>query len=183
MSRPKHEVADVIERFGINFSRKYNPNAYQLRVLGALSLCRTSALGGHKYRCGNCHRGHISYNSCRNRHCPKCQNETAEQWLVEQQELLLPTPYFMVTFTLPAEAAPAAESEQDASARPDAGQAEPAPPDSGPASGEPRLAVGYAMSDVILPELCIDLFPPRMFLRHRKRSIGSFLCAPIPLRS
>ena len=56
-------------------------------------------------------------------------------------------------------------------------------PDSGPASGEPRLAVGYAMSDVILPELCIDLFPPRMFLRYRKRSIGSFLSAPIPLRS
>jgi hypothetical protein len=64
MSRPRHEVAEIIERFGEQFIELHHPNTYQLRVLGALSLCRTSALGGHKYQCDHCGREHIGYNSC-----------------------------------------------------------------------------------------------------------------------
>ena len=101
MSRPKHEVADVIKQFGTSFSRKHNPNAYQLRVLGALSLCRTSALGGHKYRCDNCHRGHISYNSCRNRHCPKCQVTRQQFWVDDRINNAYDTKHYHMVFTTP----------------------------------------------------------------------------------
>jgi Putative transposase/Transposase zinc-binding domain len=101
MSRPKHEMADVIQRFGTSFSRKHNPNAYQLRVLGALSLCRTSALGGHKYRCDNCHRQHISYNSCRNRHCPKCQVTRQQFWVDDRINHACDTKHYHMVFTTP----------------------------------------------------------------------------------
>jgi hypothetical protein len=69
-------------------------------------------MGGHVYQCEACDEALYSYHSCKNRHCPKCQNDTAEQWLVEQQELLLPTPYFMVTFTLPTDLKQLARSNQ-----------------------------------------------------------------------
>jgi hypothetical protein len=84
MSRPKHEVAEVIERFGERFIKKHQPIGYQLRVLGALSKCRTSALGGHKYRCDHCGSDQISYNSCRNRHCPKCQGSNQAFWVEDR---------------------------------------------------------------------------------------------------
>lgn len=101
MSRPKHEVADVIKQFGSGFYRKYNPNAYQLRVLGALTLCRTSALGGHKYECDNCHRQHISYNSCRNRHCPKCQTMRQQFWVDDRINHAYDTKHYHMVFTIP----------------------------------------------------------------------------------
>src|SRR6516165_561071 len=73
----------------------------QLKVMSAIERCRTGALGGHVERCEACAHLRISYNSCRNRHCPKCQAAAAKEWLVERQAELLPVPYFHVVFTLP----------------------------------------------------------------------------------
>ena len=101
MSRPGHEVADVIMRFGENFISKHHPNRYQLRVLRALSMCRTSALGGHKYRCDNCGREHVSYNSCRNRHCPKCQCSKQALWVEERLRNAYPCKHYHLVFTVP----------------------------------------------------------------------------------
>ena len=74
----------------------------QLKVMIAIQRCRTAALGGHLERCEDCHHTSIAYNSCRNRHCPKCQGEAAKQWLAERQADLLPVSYYHVVFTLPA---------------------------------------------------------------------------------
>src|SRR5512142_2183414 len=71
------------------------------RILNALLACRTPALGGHRYRCQECGQSHFVPHSCRNRHCPLCQGQAARQWLEQQQEALLPVPYFHVVFTLP----------------------------------------------------------------------------------
>ena len=68
----------------------------------AIETCRTEALGGQVYVCPDCEQVQYSYHSCRNRHCPKCQNEHAQAWLEQQQAMLLPVPYFLLTFTLPA---------------------------------------------------------------------------------
>ena len=76
-------------------------NAWQLRTLGALMRCRTSALGGHMDACSSCGSIRVSYNSCRNRHCPKCQGKNREQWISKRESELLPVPYFHVVFTLP----------------------------------------------------------------------------------
>ena len=73
----------------------------QLKVMSAIERCRTAALGGHVERCEECAHLRISYNSCRNRHCPKCQAAAAKQWLADRQAELLPVPYFHVVFTLP----------------------------------------------------------------------------------
>ena len=73
----------------------------QEAALRAIEQCRTEALGGRVYRCDACQTTHYSYHSCRNRHCPRCQHEAAQQWLSRQEALLLPMPYFLVTFTLP----------------------------------------------------------------------------------
>lgn len=101
MSRPKHEVAEVIERFGERFIVKHRPNRYQLRVLGALSKCRTSALGGHKYHCDHCGKDQISYNSCRNRHCPKCQGFNQAFWVEERMNHAYPAGHYHIVFTVP----------------------------------------------------------------------------------
>ena len=78
-------------------------NSWQLRTLSALSKCRTSALGGHVDGCGSCGKLRMSYNSCRNRHCPKCQGNEREAWIQAREKELLPVPYFHVVFTLPHE--------------------------------------------------------------------------------
>jgi hypothetical protein len=99
------ELAEIFRRYGPQYREKYGermPPRHR-QAMAAIERCRTEALGGHVYYCEECDEAVYSYHSCKNRHCPKCQNEAAEQWLVEQRELLLPTPYFMVTFTLPAE--------------------------------------------------------------------------------
>ena len=74
----------------------------QLKVMSAIESCRTAALGGHVARCENCAYTQIAYNSCRNRHCPKCQAIAAKEWLAEREAELLPVPYYHVVFTLPA---------------------------------------------------------------------------------
>ena len=80
----------------------------QLQVMSAIEHCRTAALGGHVERCRDCGHSRISYNSCRNRQCPKCQGAAAKDWLAARQADLLPVDYFHVIFTLPAEIAPIA---------------------------------------------------------------------------
>ena len=82
------------------------------QAMWAIEHCRTEALGGHVYHCPDCDQHLYQYHSCRNRHCPKCQNEQAQQWLEQQRDLLLPVPYFMLTFTLPAPLRPVARSHQ-----------------------------------------------------------------------
>jgi hypothetical protein len=103
MNRPTLEVADIIRAAGNSFIERNRNNLTgpRLKVLRAIRDCRTAALGGHLGRCSRCGRQAISYNSCRNRHCPKCQTNKRDQWLVEQTQDLLPLPYFHVVFTLP----------------------------------------------------------------------------------
>src|SRR5712691_7172512 len=109
MSRPALEVADIFRRHGPAW-RQANAGHVsrgQLKVMSAIENCRTAALGGHVARCENenCAYTQIAYNSCRNRHCPKCQGAVAKEWLAEREAELLPVPYFHVVFTLPAQIA------------------------------------------------------------------------------
>jgi hypothetical protein len=108
------EMAEVFHRYGSQYREKFGQRmlSSHRRAMAAIEQCRTEALGGHVYYCEACDEALYSYHSCKNRHCPKCQNDTAQQWLLRQQELLLPTPYFMVTFTLPAELKQLARSNQ-----------------------------------------------------------------------
>jgi len=99
--KPRHELAEIIGRFADEFERKYSPNSYVKRTLSALLRCRTSSLGGHVDKCDQCGHIRISYNSCRNRHCPKCQNIQKEAWVENRKQDLLPVPYFHVVFTVP----------------------------------------------------------------------------------
>jgi hypothetical protein len=102
--RPKWEVADVIRRYGQAFldRRSSSLSFSQQRALRELALCRTAALGGHVEECSSCAHRVISYNSCRNRHCPKCQGSQRAAWLDQQMSQLLPVEYHHVVFTLPA---------------------------------------------------------------------------------
>src|SRR5437762_9398212 len=107
MSRPALEVADIFRDFGAAW-RTANAGYVslgQLKVMSAIENCRTAALGGHVMRCEDCAYTQIAYNSCRNRHCPKCQGAAAREWLAEREKELLPVPYFHVVFTLPAKIA------------------------------------------------------------------------------
>jgi len=102
--RPVLEVADIFRGHGPAW-RQANAGHLsldQLKVMSAIESCRTAALGGHVARCEDCAYTTIAYNSCRNRHCPKCQGAAAKQWLAERAAELLPVPYFHVVFTLPA---------------------------------------------------------------------------------
>ena len=104
MARPRLEVADIFRAHGAAW-RKANAGHVglgQLKVMSAIESCRTSALGGHVERCEDCAHTRVAYNSCRNRHCPKCQGAAARQWLAEREAELLPVPYYHVVFTLPA---------------------------------------------------------------------------------
>ena len=110
MSRPRLEVADVFHHHGAAW-REANAGHLslgQLQVMSAIERCRSAALGGHLERCQDCGHSRISYNSCRNRHCPKCQGAVAKDWLAAREADLLPVDYFHVIFTLPAEIAPIA---------------------------------------------------------------------------
>jgi hypothetical protein len=104
MARPPLEVADVFRAHGPAW-REANAGHVsldQLKVMSAIETCRTAALGGHVERCEDCAHERIAYNSCRNRHCPKCQGVAARQWLADREAELLPVPYYHVVFTLPA---------------------------------------------------------------------------------
>jgi len=107
VSRPALEVADILRDHGPVW-RQVNAGHVslgQLKVMSAIERCRTAALGGHVARCEKCAHTLIAYNSCRNRHCPKCQGAAAKEWLTAREAELLPVPYFHVVFTLPAEIA------------------------------------------------------------------------------
>jgi hypothetical protein len=97
-------VADILRQHGEAFRRAYagHLSLGQLKVMSAIEACRTAELGGHVARCDGCERLAVSYNSCRNRHCPKCQGQAAKAWLADREADLLPVPYFHVVFTLPA---------------------------------------------------------------------------------
>jgi len=104
VSRPRLEVADIFRGHGSAW-RQANAGHVslgQLKVMSAVESCRTAALGGHVARCEKCAHTQIAYNSCRNRHCPKCQGAAAREWLAAREDELLPVPYFHVVFTLPA---------------------------------------------------------------------------------
>ena len=100
---PKFEVAQIIEQFGNDFIAKYNPNAWILHNVNALRLCRTAALGGHEDRCDSCGRFRASYNSCGNRHCPKCQAARQAFWIEDVSERIIDSKYFHIVFTVPEE--------------------------------------------------------------------------------
>jgi hypothetical protein len=108
MSRPPVEVADLIRNAGAAFIERNRQwiRWKHVKVLLAIARCRTAALGGHVDQCTRCgHRATISYNSCRNRHCPKCQTAARDRWIAARQKELLPTRYVHVVFTLPAQLA------------------------------------------------------------------------------
>lgn len=103
MTRPPFEVADIIRRYGTRFIETHRAwlTAQHLRVLRAIERCRTAALGGHLDRCAACGHRAISFNSCRNRHCPKCLTHARNRWLAARQDELLPVGYHHVVFTIP----------------------------------------------------------------------------------
>lgn len=104
MARPRLEVADIFRGHGPAW-RQANAghvSLQQLKVMSAIERCRTAELGGHVARCADCAYTTIAFNSCRNRHCPKCQGAAAKQWLAEREAALLPVPYYHIVFTLPA---------------------------------------------------------------------------------
>src|SRR5215831_3049015 len=104
MSRPPLEVADLIRSGGAAFIERNRRwiRWKHVKVLLAIARCRTAALGGHIDECTRCgHRATISYNSCRDRHCPKCQTAARDRWILARRQELLPTPYVHVVFTLP----------------------------------------------------------------------------------
>ena len=107
MKRPKLEVADILRRYGDAYRAGHEGalSSTQRRVMRAITACRTAALGGHVEACDTCGHRRISYNSCRNRHCPKCQSLARAQWIEDRKSELLDCPYFHVVFTLPEEIA------------------------------------------------------------------------------
>ncbi|MDY6954116.1 MAG: IS91 family transposase [Thermodesulfobacteriota bacterium] len=104
--RPSIEVADILRLYGEEYRCTHNPSEKQRAVMRHILSCRTASLGGHKDTCDTC--GHVrhSYNSCRDRHCPKCQNLKKAEWLEGRRKRLLPTNYFHVVFTLPSQLRP-----------------------------------------------------------------------------
>jgi Zn finger protein HypA/HybF involved in hydrogenase expression len=104
VARPALEVADIFRDHGAAWrdANRGHVSLAQLKVMSAIESCRTAALGGHVARCEDCAHTTIAYNSCRNRHCPKCQGAAAREWMEEREAELLPVPYFHIVFTLPA---------------------------------------------------------------------------------
>ena len=108
------EMAEIFHRYGSQYRARYGDEMLpsHRKVMCDIERCRTAELGGHVYTCEECEETLYQYHSCRNRHCPKCQNGKAQQWLEKQQNLLLNIPYFMLTFTLPSELRRVARSHQ-----------------------------------------------------------------------
>ncbi len=106
MSRPALEVADIFRDHGPAWRRANagHVSLGQMKVMSAIERCRTAALGGHVARCEGCAHTHIAYNSCRNRHCPKCQGGAARDWLAAREAELLPVPYYHVVVRVSAAA-------------------------------------------------------------------------------
>jgi len=110
MIRPPLEVADIVRTYGAAFIEHHRRwlKALHLKVLRALAACRTAALGGHVEQCDSCGHKAIAYNSCLNRHCPKCHGAARQKWLAQRSSELLPVPYYHVVFTIPHVLAPLA---------------------------------------------------------------------------
>lgn len=108
------EMADIFLEYGPRYRAKYEAKMLpsHKKAMHAIEQCRTPVLGGHVYHCLDCGESEYLYHSCRNRHCPKCQNDKAYEWLEKQQDILLPVPYFLVTFTLPDQLRDVARSNQ-----------------------------------------------------------------------
>jgi Putative transposase/Transposase zinc-binding domain len=104
MARPAIEIADIFDRHGDTYlaARRGHVSLAELKAVSAIRACRTAVLGGHVEACGDCGHSRIAYNSCRNRHCPKCQGAAAQEWLQAREKELLPVPYYHLVFTLPA---------------------------------------------------------------------------------
>jgi hypothetical protein len=107
MDRPKLEVGDIFRRYGDVYRDQHGASmsTAQRRVMTAIESCRTAALGGHLEQCDECGHERNCYNSCADRHCPKCQSLARAQWIEDRQSELLEVPYFHVVFTVPAEIA------------------------------------------------------------------------------
>jgi len=101
VDRPKYEVSQIIGRFGSQYVEQCQPNSFTVRTLDALHKCRTASLGGHKDACASCGKERISYNSCGNRHCPKCQANKQALWVEERMRDAMDVKYFHVVFTVP----------------------------------------------------------------------------------
>jgi hypothetical protein len=110
MPRTSLEVADIFRLYGPQYktTQQGHLSLNQLKVMSAIKRCRSAQLGGHQLHCPQCDTDLIAYNSCRNRHCPKCQSSSAKRWLKARQTQLLPTEYYHVVFTLPAAVSPLA---------------------------------------------------------------------------
>ena len=114
MNRPAVELADIVRAIGDDFIHRHRSSLTwpQLKVLLAIRRCRTAALGGHLDGCSQCGHQAVSYNSCRNRHCPRCQTSARDNWLAERTKELLPVPYSHVVFTIPHQLAPLAQQNK-----------------------------------------------------------------------
>jgi hypothetical protein len=112
MTRHRPEVADVMREHGDAYLARFGATAAQRQVLRAVQNCRTAALGGHVEACDHCGHQRVSYNSCRNRHCPKCQGSACARWLQARAAELVPVPYFHLVFTLPNAVGPIALQNQ-----------------------------------------------------------------------
>jgi predicted Zn-ribbon and HTH transcriptional regulator len=97
------EIADIFRKYGGAFREKYRLPLHYIKVMNLISVCRTSALGGHLEKCDQCGYQRNAYNSCRNRHCPKCQYSAKEKWIDQRKSELLPIPYYHIVFTIPEE--------------------------------------------------------------------------------
>ncbi len=108
------ELASIFRQYGSAYRKVRDKPMVpsHRRAIQDITRCRTKTLGGHVYQCSDCHETEYRYHSCRNRHYPKCQSGAGQRWLAKQQNLLLPVPYFLVTFTLPASLRQAALSNQ-----------------------------------------------------------------------
>ena len=111
-TRPRVEVADILRAHADDYQRAYSPSPAQQKVMRHIADCRTAVLGGHVEQCDSCGRQRISFNSCRDRHCPKCQSAARDDWIEAQLTKLLPVPYFHVVFTLPEQLNPLALANQ-----------------------------------------------------------------------
>jgi len=97
------EIADIFRKYGGAFREKYRLPLHYIKVMNLISVCRTSSLGGHLEKCDQCGYQRNAYNSCRNRHCPKCQYSAKEKWIDQRKSELLPIPYYHIVFTIPEE--------------------------------------------------------------------------------
>ena len=101
LGRPRHEVADIFRARGAEYRREHRPAPNQLKAMHAIESCRTAKLGGHLYVCDQCSHEVPAYNSCRNRHCPKCQSLAQARWIARRKLRVLDVHHFHVVFTLP----------------------------------------------------------------------------------